>query len=50
MLIEWPGFDLGVFPCFCIEGDKGWCLAVGLKGDVSKPMAFAAKTDGPFTH
>jgi hypothetical protein len=50
MLIDWPGFDLGVFPCFCIEGDKGRCLAVALKGDVSKPMAVAAKTDGPFTH
>jgi hypothetical protein len=50
MLIDWPGFDLGVFPCFCMEGDKGRCLAMGLKGGVSKPMAVAAKTDGPFTH
>jgi hypothetical protein len=50
MLIDWSSFDLGVFHCFCIEGDKGRCLAVALKGDVSKPMAVAAKTDGPFTH
>jgi hypothetical protein len=31
MLIEWSGFNLGVFPCFFIEGDKGRCLAVGLR-------------------